>query len=123
MDRKRLKIKLKIKNKIKIKNCIVGMGSNLRDVVTGVPQGSILGPMLFIIYINDTQNLFMKGILSLYADDYGLFYFSDSFRQNIIHIKRDLGLISEFFNKWRYLKLSQRHHTVDFFLTTSVLVY
>ena len=43
-------------------------------VIRGVPQGSVLGPMLFVLFINDISNITVNGLFTkLYADDLKLY--------------------------------------------------
>lgn len=49
-----------------------GSTSNLLNINAGVPQGSILGPLLFIVYINDIV-LDIQSIIRLFADDTSLY--------------------------------------------------
>ncbi len=52
--------------------------SDPKPVTVGVPQGSILGPLLFLIYINDLPECLTHCKLILYADDTLLYYSADS---------------------------------------------
>ena len=75
--------------------------STEQKVLCGVPQGSILGPFLFIIYMTDMSNLPLTSKLLLFADDTVLYY-SDKCRENLYStVQSDLDMVVNWcsFNK------------------------
>lgn len=71
--------------------------SSAKPITCGVPQGSILGPLLFLIYINNITETKVHGRLTLYADDTCLFYFGNSLDEIINKAQEDLNTIYNWF--------------------------
>ena len=70
--------------------------SNLRPINCGVPQGSVLGPLLFILYINDLANCCTAGQIRIFADDTAV-YFACS---NISQFIQTASAIMKQLDKW-----------------------
>ena len=71
--------------------------SDIRNVDCGVPQGSVLGPLLFIIYTNDLPRAIKYSKCILFADDTTLFYCTKHRNELYNNISMDLNALSDWF--------------------------
>ena len=71
--------------------------SGFSDVLCGVPQGSILGPILFIIYVNDLNGVSNKLRNIMFADDTNLFMTGKNISEIELQINIELNLLVEWF--------------------------
>ena len=72
--------------------------SQPKPVTVGVPQGSILGPLLFLIYINDLPECLTHCKSILYADDTLLYYSAESISDLQSKLNSDLRSLSGYLN-------------------------
>ena len=79
-----------------------GQTSSWRPILAGVPQGSVLGPLLFLIYINDLPNE-LKSNAKLFADDTSLFTIVKDESESANVLNNDLLLISKWAFNWKML--------------------
>ena len=73
-----------------------GHSSETKNITCGVPQGSVLGPLLFLLYINDISNGSKKLDFFLFADDTNIYYESDNLIILEIVVNAELGKL----HKW-----------------------
>ena len=77
---------------------INGSSSNKNMLKFGVPQGSVLGPLLFLIYINDLPNISKHLKFFLFADDTHIYYESNDLIELEKTINKELKLLTLWLN-------------------------
>lgn len=80
--------------------CVGGAHSDFSEVTFGVPQGSVLGPTLFLIYINDLCKLSLAQAETLaFADDTALIFHGDTWEEVNEVTHHGLRQVSQWLNK------------------------
>ena len=116
----------------RIQMCSVnGVLSSSKTVTCGVPQGSILGPLLFLIYINDLPGSLEFSSARMFADDTTLTASGESVLDAEVAINHDLANIKQWLSanklslnlvKTEYLLIGSRHNINNLFHVPKVHV-
>ena len=82
--------------------------STWRPITAGVPQGSVLGPLLFLLYINDLCDD-IESVIYLFADDCSLFQKIDkNYHKYVNTLNRDLKKKSKWCKDWLFILNPQK---------------
>ena len=79
---------------------INGSYSDYANIESGVPQGSVLGPLLFLVYINDLEKN-IKSNVKFFADDTMLYSVVKDPKITAVDLNHDLNVINQWANQWK----------------------
>ena len=106
-----------LKSYITNRSCITKIGQELsiqKIIEYGVPQGSVLGPLLFSLYINDIKNLSPNIDINLFADDTSIFCSAKSYHTLIEKCNDITNHLEKWVNCNKLTVNIEKTHFVDF---------
>ena len=101
--------------------CVNDHKSDMIDVLSGVPQGSVLGPLLFVIFMNDLPDVVQHSTIMMYADDTKL-YRKVTTLQDTQLLQVDINNLTKWSMKWnlrfnplkcKFLNINPRRIQID----------
>ena len=89
-----------------------GAFSQESDVLSGVPQGSVIGPLLFLLFINDITENIKHSQLRLFADDC-LLYKEIANKEDQLALQQDLDTLMTWSHTWQMLFNVDKCYTMN----------
>jgi hypothetical protein len=81
-----------------MRTIVNGVGSNWVEVLSGVPQGSVLGPLLFLLFVNDLPD-WVHNSIRMFADDTKI-WANIQIAEDSMSLQKDLDRLVEWSNLW-----------------------
>ena len=75
-----------------------GIRSECRTINYGIPQGTVLGPLIYLMYVNDIMESDVRSDLSMFADDTAIVAHGNNLKDTISQITDDIDKLSEWFS-------------------------
>ena len=97
-----------------------GFESDWSDVTSGIPQGSVLGPILFLIYINDLLGV-VEILMKLFADGAKLYHTVTNRRENELQLNLDRAV--KWAKDWEILYNTDKCHQLHVWKQETVFRY
>ena len=94
----------------------------MKPVDAGVPQGSILGPLFFLVYINDICSNLSTNV-KLFGDDTSLFSIVNHVNESFENLSNDLCIISNCTYQWKMsFNQDRSKHTQEIIFSRKTLI-